>query len=290
MVIMDTHVHVITDDRENYPRVHDTERAGTVPSITDIGQTEWPVVDEAELLATMDANGIDHATLVQTYFFYEYDNSYTVDVARRHPDRFAGICILDPLDPASPDALSDLVENQGIRGLRFMRGRIPEPSLGRPQTLPLWERAATLNLPITVNDRLGELHHLKPILERFPELPVAMEHCWGHEVGAPPFEMLAPLFDLAAYPNFYVKTAINNSQAARKAGGSPLDLYRKLLDAFGAERIMWSSNFPAHPKLGPMEDRLRAAREDFAFMSEADRTLVMGGNALRLWPMPERRR
>ena len=43
MFIADTHVHVFTDDRKNYPQIRDTPRAGSIPSITEIGQTEWPV-------------------------------------------------------------------------------------------------------------------------------------------------------------------------------------------------------------------------------------------------------
>ena len=43
MVIVDTHVHVFTDDRKKYPQIIDTPRAGSIPSITEIGQTPWPV-------------------------------------------------------------------------------------------------------------------------------------------------------------------------------------------------------------------------------------------------------
>ena len=38
-MIVDTHVHVFTDDRVKYPQIRDTARAGSIPSITQIGQT-----------------------------------------------------------------------------------------------------------------------------------------------------------------------------------------------------------------------------------------------------------
>ena len=77
-MIVDTHVHVFTGDRKNYPQIRDTPRAGSIPSVTDIGQTEWPVTTTETLMAMMDEAGVDLATLVQAYFVYEYDNRYTV--------------------------------------------------------------------------------------------------------------------------------------------------------------------------------------------------------------------
>ena len=67
-MIVDTHVHVFTDDRKNYPQIIDTARAGSIPSITDIGQTPWPLTTTESLAAMMDEAGVDKATLVQAYF------------------------------------------------------------------------------------------------------------------------------------------------------------------------------------------------------------------------------
>jgi len=83
-MIVDTHVHVFTDDRVKYPQIRDTARAGSIPSITQIGQTEWPLTRIEDLIAQFDEAGVDKATLVQAYFVYEYDNRYTIDAARAH--------------------------------------------------------------------------------------------------------------------------------------------------------------------------------------------------------------
>ena len=95
MLIADTHVHVFTDDRKKYPQIRDTERAGSIPTITQIGQTEWPLTTVENLMAQMDESGIKVATLVQAYFIYEYDNRYTIDAALAHPDRFTAVVVLD---------------------------------------------------------------------------------------------------------------------------------------------------------------------------------------------------
>ena len=111
-MIVDTHVHVFTDDRKKYPQIRDTSRAGSIPTITEIGQTEWPLTTTEKLISLMDEAGIHKATLVQAYFVYEYDNRYTVDSALAHPERFASIVVLDPMDKNSPDELNRLEEEE----------------------------------------------------------------------------------------------------------------------------------------------------------------------------------
>jgi L-fuconolactonase len=283
-MIVDTHVHVFTDDRKNYPQIRDTDRAGKIPSITEIGQTEWPLTTVEILMQEMDKAGIDKATLVQAYFVYEYDNRYTIDSVRAHPHRFAAVVVLDPMDPKSPDELSRMVETQGISGIRFMRGRLPESSLGKPETFALWERIEKLGIPLAINDRLAELPKIRKPMERYPSVKVALEHAWGHKVGTPPdFAYLQPLFSLANNPNVYIKTAINNIAAACEEGGTPQQLYTKLMEVFGARRIMWSSNYPAHPRFGSLKSRLDIAKQELAFLSEEDRKWIFGETALSVY-------
>lgn len=283
-MIVDTHVHVFTDDRKTYPQIRDTARAGSIPTITEIGQTEWPVTTAETLIALMDEAGIDKATLVQAYFVYEYDNRYTVDSTLAHPDRFCSVVVLDPMDKNSPDELSRLVEKQNVAGLRFMRGRLPASSLGEPATFSLWERLQSLKIPLSVNDRIGDIAKIRKAMDKYPDVKVAFEHSWGHKVGAPPsYTLLDPLFALADNPNVYIKTAINNIAAAREEGGTPRQLYAKLVEVFGAKRIMWSSNYPAHPKFGGMKERLDSAKKELAFLSAADQEWIFGKTALSLY-------
>ncbi len=283
-MIIDTHVHVFTNDRKKYPQIKDTPSAGKIPSITEIGQSEWPVTPVEDLIAMMDEAGIAKATLVQAYFVYEYDNRYTMDSVRAHKDRFVAIPIVDPMDPAAPDELSRLVEEEDAVGVRFMRGRLPESSLGKPETFPLWARIEQLGIPITITDRIGIIANTRRAMDKYPNVKVAFDHGWGHEVGLPPYPVLKPLFDFADNPNVYVKTAVNNIDAAESAGGTSKDLYQTLLDKFGAKRIMWSSNYPAHPRLGGMKSRVEASQKAIAFMSEEDRRWIFSDTALSLWP------
>ncbi len=285
MIVVDTHVHVFTDDRKNYPQIIDTPRAGSIPSIKEIGQTEWPLTTIEVLIEEYKKAGVDKATLVQAYFVYEYDNSYTIDAANAHPDRFASVVVLDPLDPKSPDALSEMVTKQHVAGIRFMRGRLPESSLGNPATYGLWARIEQLNIPLAINDRIHEIEKVRKPMEKYPGVKVAFEHAWGHKVGTPPdFKHLDPLFSLAKNPNVYIKTAINNISAARDEGGTPQQLYTRLVEVFGANRIMWSSNSPAHPRFGSVKERLDIAKKELSFLGQNEQEWIFGKTAMRVYP------
>lgn len=283
-MIIDTHVHAFTDDRKNYPQIADTGRAGSIPKVTELGQDEWPVTPVEGLIKMMDDAGIQKATLVQAYYVYEYDNSYTMDSVQAHKDRFVAIPVVNPMDPAAPDELSRLVEEEGAVGVRYMRGRLPESTLGNPETFPLWARMEQLGVPLTITDRIGVIGETRRAMDKYPGVKVAFDHGWGHNVGLPPYAILKPLFDFADNPNVYVKTAVNNIDAAAEAGGTSRELYEKLLDVFGAKRIMWSSNYPAHPRFGSLKSRVEACQQAFAFMPEEDRRWIFSDTALSVWP------
>ena len=95
-MIVDTHVHAVSEDQRKYPRRVSPGTPG-----------EWVRDMSAEMLLSLNAEaGIDKTVLVQAYSAYRYDNSYTADCAASYPDRFASVSILDPLQADTPDSLS----------------------------------------------------------------------------------------------------------------------------------------------------------------------------------------
>lgn len=284
-MIVDTHVHVYTDDRKKYPQVQDTARGAAIPGFN--GQGQWAPSSIEILTKLMDEAGVDKATLVQAYYLYEYDNSYTIDSADTNRKRFTPSIILDPLDPKSPDELSRLVETQGVTAMRFMRARLPASSLGDPRTFPLWERLQKLKIPLAINDKIADIAKIRAAIDRYPDVKVAFEHCFAMEVGQSPFKLLDPLFAFADCPSVYVKTAINNILAAEKAGGTAEQLYARMVEVFGVKRIMWSSNFPAHPSIGGYKERLERSKKALSFLSADDQSWIFAKTALSVYPALE---
>jgi L-fuconolactonase len=283
-MIVDTHVHIVSDDRKKYPRTSDRAPDASAPSVRDVGQPEWPAFTIETLIEKMDENGIDRALLVQTYYTYQVDNTYMIDCALSHRDRFQSVCVIDPLAPDAPDLLSELVKEHSVRGLRMMDG-LGKNVLGDKRTFPLWERASALGIPVCISARISELPDARAPIERFTNVKVALEHPWGLDVGDPPYDKLKPLWDMARYPHVYLKTAPNNSHAAREGKSTPRQFFGKLIESFGAKRIMWGSNYPAHwHKYGHIKERLQIMEEDFSFLSAEERRWIFGETALSLWP------
>jgi L-fuconolactonase len=268
-MIVDTHVHVISDDPKKYPKIAEAY--------------DWPAFTAENFLGTMAEVGIDRALLVQAYYSYRFDNSYHVDSALAHPDRFRCICVIDPFAKDAPDLLTHLVEKQGVRGVRLVGVR--DGWAGDPQTFPVWERASALGIPICVSARLEEIAGARRAIERYPQAKVALEHMWAQPMDDPPYRRFEPFFAMAQYPNVYVKTTPNNSRQSRAGTSTPREFFATLVAKFGAKRILWGSNYPAHwDKYGKIKERLALMQQDLAFLPQEDRRWIFGETALSLWP------
>src|ERR1700746_3889177 len=76
-----------------------------------------------QMVAAMDAVGVDGAVLVSPFSLYGYDASYAREVSARHPDRFAVIKPVDPPDPAVAETIADWAATVGTVGVRVMLNR-----------------------------------------------------------------------------------------------------------------------------------------------------------------------
>jgi L-fuconolactonase len=225
--------------------------------------------------------------MVQAFFTDGYDNSYVADAVGEHPDRLIGIGVLDPLASESPDLLSELVENHGIGGVRLMndRGRTPV-CIDDPKTFGVWERAGSLNVPVSIAALLSDAAAIRTPLERFPHVHASLDHIWGLDFTSGPLDqLLAPVLALAEFPNFQLKVAPTNTFAAREAGVDPVELFRALVEGLGAERLIWGSNYPVRwGQQGTLQERLEAEQALWAFLPPNEQAHVFGGNANGLWP------
>jgi len=59
-----------------------------------------------QMVAAMDAVGVDGALLVSPFTMYRWDASYALEVGKKHPGRFALIKPVDPSDPAVADTIA----------------------------------------------------------------------------------------------------------------------------------------------------------------------------------------
>src|SRR6201746_1885581 len=73
-----------------------------------------------DMVAAMDAVGVDGALLVSPFAMYRYDASYAVAVHAAHPGRFGLIKPVDPADPGVVDTIDEWASLDGTVGVRIM--------------------------------------------------------------------------------------------------------------------------------------------------------------------------
>jgi L-fuconolactonase len=262
---VDTHVHVVSDDEAQYP---------LQPSdVTGPWYRDHPCSIEA-LLQKMDKADVDAAVLVQAVSAYQFDNRYTLDSARRFPQRCSAVVCTD-LSSEDPGADVRRDAADGARGVRWWG--IGGAALGEPRSV--WDAAAALGLPVVVTIMTDQLEELAATVPTLPPVPIALDHCgfvdWAG--GVP-----AALSALKEYSNVHLKVStIVLDQMAQH--GDPRDGVAALTDSFGAGRVMWGSDFSqTHDR--PYGELAEYARHAASKLGDADRHELLAGTACRVWP------
>ena len=281
--IIDIHTHVISSDTARYPLAP----AGGK-------QSDWSRARPASaqaLIAAMDEAGVAKSAVVHASTAYGFDNSYLADSVKANPSRFTGVFTIDML---ADDAVAQFERwtKAGLTGLRLFTTGSTSPGqagwLADPKTFPVWERAQVENLPVCLQMQPEGVPDLLKLLERFKSVPIILDHLARVKLSdVPPYKNAQWLFDLARYPNIFLKLTTRTVHEASAGASTPQVFFPTLVEAFGADRIAWGSNFPAHE--GTLAHLLAEAQESLACLSAPDRARIFGGTALRLYPVLARK-
>ena len=278
MALIDIHPHVVSDDTTRFP-------------LSPIGehQSDWsqqrPVSCE-KMIEAMDRAGVAKSAIVQASSVYAYDNSYVAAAVAAHPRRFTGVFSVDLIAPAAVETMKYWI-GKGLTGMRLYTAgtSLPEQTVwfADPKTFPAWTFAGETGIPVCMQMRAKGFPQLKPMLERFPGVRFVIDHLARTEMAdGPPYAAAAPLFELARYPNVYLKVTHRNFEEARNGRASPETFFTRLVEKFGANRIAWGSNYPAAKQTLP--ELVALARESLGFLPQQDRDWIFAKTALTLYP------
>ena len=282
MTIVDAHVHLYRRASEEYPRV-----------VLDVfpRDAEAPAED---LLELMDSHGVDRAVVVAL----GPQHRYLGDCVRNWPDRFVGIGVVVADDPAPSVTFRRLRDDIGVWGMRAQTlGPLADNGALAKRTSELLgtlERAAG---PLWFYGGEAELGSLDAAATRFPGLSIALNHLaffpsrlevdeGGNrviDITLPP-PTIGRVAELARrHPNLFVvvsgQYAFSRQPYPHPDLGSTL---AALLDAFGAERMLWGSDYPASGPAARYGDLARLPGLAMPDLSEDQRRAIMGGTAARL--------
>lgn len=272
MLIIDCHAHVYAPDTQRYPIRHPSP---LVPP---------PGVGAAEhLRATSLAAGVSAVRAIQTVTYHGYDNRYLCDAAKDNPGWMSGVVCLDPDDPTSAATLRAAVRDYGVRSLRSI------PSASRrtfddENVRALWRIAVEEGISVDLFLlQLDLVDGARQVLREFPSLTVAFDHCmdpWNGDLAA----KLRAVLEMAEFPNLYAKVDFVDHSTQPYPGTDMHEPLLAIVGEYGAERCIWGNNYPKEVWTPGVSyaDGIRVFTEILP-LTDAERTLILGENARRLW-------
>jgi predicted TIM-barrel fold metal-dependent hydrolase len=229
-----------------------------------------------ELLAEMDAAGVDRAVIVPPYFSGD-DNGVALAAARAHPDR---LCVLGrwPLaEPASQDVFDRWLDQQGMYGMRFTFATPEQQAMLHTDGALdwLWEGADKAGFPVMMMCS-GHVETVPAIAAAHPNLKLTVDHLGlGQQKDDEAFGKLNLLLDLAKYPNVSVKACTLPIYSTEAYPYRNTHKYlKRVYDAFGADRVFWGSDLTRLP--GSYRECVAMFTEELDFLTDADREATMG--------------
>jgi predicted TIM-barrel fold metal-dependent hydrolase len=299
--LLDTHAHLISDDWDAYPA------RSLSPDLPVPGRPDYTMTAEA-LIALMDEHSVSHACLVQRGHLYGFDNSYIIDAARAHPDRFHPVVILDTQDPATPEQYRRMVRESGVAGFRMANSRpwiLDTAWLSSPAAIEVWRACADLGTPMTLIVFDNQLSYVLPLIKiiarMFPDLPIILDHGAmpygmsqyeaalreeaGETVTMPPppdFGIDGTIGIFEDVPNVIFKITEINMEQLVKAGRRAPHLIRRMVDVFGPDRLVWGSDI-GQSMLWTYAEKVSMALEATAWLTEDEAASFLHDNAARLY-------
>jgi L-fuconolactonase len=266
MPILDAQVHAYERNHPGHPWV------GTLYGP--------PEVTGDQMVAAMDAAGVDGAILVSPFSMYRFDASYALEVYAAHPDRFRLVKPVDPTDPGVVDTIAEWASTEGTVGIRiFLRDEAStdpaDPGINR-----VLAAAATHLLPVNLACR-GRLDQAGQLAARNRNTRLVIDHlglAQPHEPPPPaePFADLPKLLALAAHDNIAVKISGACTLSHEKFPYNDIwDPLGRVFDAFGFDRCMWGTDWTRAVGMLTYKQGVDAFLVTDR-LSETERTALMG--------------
>jgi len=246
-----------------------------------------PEVTGNDMVAAMDAVGVDGAVLVSPFTMYRYDPSYVVSVRAAHPDRFALVKPVDPTDPAIDENVAAWAAIKGTVGIRLMLLPTVTKDPADPGLNRVLAAAARHSLPVNLLCS-GRLEQAKQLVAGNPNTMIVIDHLGLRQPSEPPappdaWADLPHLLALAPHSNVVVKITgactLSHQPFPYKDIWDPLF---RVFDAFGLNRCMWGTDWTRAIKLLTYKEGVEAFRVTDR-LSDGDRATLMAGTLQRVY-------
>ncbi|AUX74645.1 MULTISPECIES: amidohydrolase family protein [Sinorhizobium] len=259
-----------------------------------LGHNDWPGPDlepifrdfgPDDLRPHLSAAGINRTVLVQAAPNVA-ETGFLLEIAAREETVAAVVGWVDILAADARSELRRLKTHPKFKGIRPMLQSIDETAwILRPEAIAILEMLPQLDLRFDALIQPRHLPVVAALADRLPDLAIVVDH------GAKPFiaeGRLEPwrsdMAALARRPNVYVKLSGLVTEAGGRWSVERLRPYAvHLLDMFGADRVMFGSDWPVVLLDADYAEWFAAAQALTASCTEAERQAIFLGTAARFY-------
>jgi predicted TIM-barrel fold metal-dependent hydrolase len=263
--IVDAQVHLWKESAPDYPW-----NPGAKPQLPE------PFTIE-RALGMMEEAGVDRVVIVPPGL--NDNNSYALEAARRHPNRFAVMGRIPLEKPESAALLSKWKAQPGMLGVRVTFLGKQAAWLDDGTANWFWPAAEKAGLPVMFL-AWGETSKFAPIAERHPGLTLIIDHLGVNTAIAKEgrtAEVIGQAVALAKYPNVSIKMSnLANSSLEPWPFRDMTPHLHRVYDAYGPRRCYWGSDVTQSFARATWRQRVTHFTEELKFLSESDKDWVMG--------------
>ena len=282
--MIDAHHHLWKLSRADYGWIGE----GRNPAVASIEHDY--LVDDYQSLAA--ANGIIGSIAVQAAPTVD-ETRWLLEQANISDGLIRGVVgWIDMAQTDAPAMLHDLAQHPLLRGIRPMLQDIADVDwVLQPRLVPVLRAVMELDLSFDLLVRPVHLKSALELLTRHPDLRSVVDHAGKPDIAN---SMWQPWADdirrIARETSACCKLSGLATEA--RAGWKPDDLRRyadHVLECFGAERILWGSDWPVMLLNADYSNWLAAAKRFMESQSAAERSAIFHDNAIRFYRLPPKR-
>lgn len=266
MRIIDAHVHV----GDNY---------APMAPFQDTGRAD-------RLLHHMDECGVEKTIMLPVVADFSPDNNREcADLVRQHPDRLA---ILADVPLHEPDAAARVLaarEDLGAVGTSYYPSSADLSWMLEPACRALWQAYEESGLVCNLHVSPPNYAVFLDLAAQHPGISFVLNHLGLPGSLDPDDESYGGLMAGAELPNIFIKASAFYASAATPWDfrcPQALGFFSRLLGGFGADRLLWGTDWPPTSRNLTYRQALEIVRT-FSELDEATLTQVLGGNAARVF-------
>ena len=240
-----------------------------------------------QMVAAMDAVGVDGAILVSPFSMYRYDASYAKQVYAAHPNKFGLVKPVDPTDPSVAETIADWAATDGTVGIRVFLRDNASTDPADPAINHVLAVAAQHSLPVNLACT-GRLDQAGGLAARNRNTRLVIDHLGLPQPHMPP----PPPEPFAALPNL-LALAVRDNIAVKISGACTLsrepfpyrdiwDPLGRVFDAFGFGRCIWGTDWTRAVNLLTYEQGVEAFRVTDR-LSDSEKAALMGETLTKIY-------